>query len=371
MDGGMLTRWWALPIGIWLVICGPAFADESAVADQQRHDIGAHGRSGDALGQPPIPAAPTTAPDAPVYSTLPPPPGWTAAEFGSLASRPLADFLDPSDERTLETGRIASHRDGFFQKLSFSAAWLNRTSQQNMGVTEVRTGLTVAAPLPSRDFPLLITPAFNMTALHGPRSGPGIPDLPEQVYDASIDFTWLPKLSERWLGILSVGPGLYSDWEDLQDDAFRTKAKALARYEWSPDRLQLLFGVLYLDRDDVNWLPAGGLIWAPHADARYELLFPRPKLARCLARSARHEDWLYFAGEFGGDTWSVQPAAGQVDRITLRDWRLYLGIERRRDGGAGHRIEVGYVFSRDVRFDSATPDYQTGDTIMLRAGVDF
>jgi hypothetical protein len=329
--------------------------------------------SGPVAGQPEagydLPAA--SAGNEPVYSTLPPPPGWTAAEFARLASKPLAEPLVPGDETTLETGRIADHKDGFFQKLAFSAAWLNRTSEQNMGLTELRSRLTVALPVPSRDFPLLITPAFNVTALNGPNGRFAAPDLPAQLYDVSLELMWLPKLSDRWMGILAVAPGLYSDWDQLQDDALRTKVTALARYDWIAQRLQLVAGLLYLDRQDVNWLPAGGLIWTPHEDARYELLFPRPKLARAIARSELHEDWVYVAGEFGGDTWSFHRPAGGFDRLTIRDWRVYLGIERKRDGGAGHRLEVGYVFSRDIRFDSPRPDYQIGDTLMLRAGIDF
>jgi hypothetical protein len=57
--------------------------------------------------------------------------------------------------------------------------------------------------------------------------------------------------------------------------------------------------------------------------------------------------------------------------ITQRDWRVFLGVERKRPGGAGHRVEVGYVFSRDVRFDSATPDYQTDPAFMIRATLEF
>jgi hypothetical protein len=204
-------------------------------------------------------------------TNLPPPPGWTAAEFASLGSSPESEPLVPGDEFTEETGRLSSHKDGFFQKYSISGAWLYPGNGDNeLGLTELRTFLTVAVPLPSRDYPMLITPGFDATLFSGPES----PDLPSQVYDAYLDFMWLPKLTDGWLGILSLAPGVYSDFEDLQSDAFRIKGKALIRYDWSPDRLQLVAGVLYLNRNDVNWLPAGGLIWTPSDTVNLEMVFP-------------------------------------------------------------------------------------------------
>ncbi len=283
-----------------------------------------------------------------------------------LAGKPLDEPFDSRDT-TLRGIQLTSHKNGFFQKFEFSAAWLPRTSEANLGLTELRTFVTVAVPLPTRDYPLLISPGLNITTLAGPLK----PDLPPQLYGTYLELMWLPKLSERWLGILSVTPGVYSDFDDTTDDALRVKARALARYDWIPGRLQLMFGVLYLDRYDVNWLPAGGIIWTPNDAARYELVFPRPKLAHCLSRTREHEDWLYFAGEFGGDQYEMSYPNGTADTMILRDWRLYLGIERKRDGGAGARLEIGYVFSRSIQFQSTPVDYNTGDTIILRAVFDY
>jgi hypothetical protein len=306
-----------------------------------------------------------------VSTTLPPPPGWIAAEFASLSrtmgSSPESEPLLPGDELTIETGRIASHKTGFFQKLALNSAWLARGGAENLGLIENEAFVTVALPLPSRDFPLLVTSGFDWFSLDGPSSRA----LPPSLYDAYLDFMWLPKLSERWLGILSVSPGLYSDFDAMQDDAFRIKAKALARFDLVPQRVQILFGILYLNRNDVNWLPAGGIIWDPHDDVHLELVFPRPRLAYRFTASGLFEDWVYLAGEFGGDTWSIRQGANQFDMITYVDWRVFLGVERKRPGGAAVRLELGYVFGRELQFNSATPDAQFDDTFLVRAGVDF
>jgi len=302
---------------------------------------------------------------------LPPPPGWIAAEFAALGptlgSSPESEPLDPSDELTLETGRIASNRSGFFQKLSLTGAWLNRGGSDEFGMTEGRSFVTVALPLPTRDFPLLITTGFDVTALDGPVA----PDLAPVLYDAYVDFMWLPKLADRWLGILAVSPGVYSDFDALQGDAYRTKGKALVRYDWVPGRVQVMAGVLYLNRFTFDWLPAGGIIWDPNDDVHLELVFPRPKVAYRFTASALHEDWAYLAGEFGGDTFSVRLGAETWDMIEIVDWRVFAGIERKRPGGASVRCEFGYVFGRKIEYESALPDYEPDDTWLVRAGFDF
>ncbi len=302
---------------------------------------------------------------------LPPPPGWVAAEFASLGatlgSSPESEPLDPGDELTLETGRLASHRNGFFQKLALTGAWLPSNDEQGLGLVEIRTFVTVAVPLPTRDFPLLITPGFDVTSLDGPAS----PDLPPQLYAAYLDGMWLPKLNERWLGILSIAPGVYSDFDAVQEDALRIKAKGLVRYDWVPGRVQVLAGILYLHRFSVNLLPAGGIVWDPHDDLHLELLFPRPKAAYRWAASTLHEDWVYVAGEFGGDTYSIRRGLESWDMLELLDWRAFVGFERKRPGGGSLRLEGGYVFGREIEFASGQGDRQLADTILLRAGFDF
>ena len=54
----------------------------------------------------------------------------------------------------------------------------------------------------------------------------------------------------------------------------------------------VLFGVLYLNRNDVAWLPAGGVIWMPSDSRRYELLFPKPKLDHRIMVGADFERGL-------------------------------------------------------------------------------
>mgnify|MGYP007026219290 FL=1 len=118
-------------------------------------------------------------------------------------------------------------------------------------------------------------------------------------------------------------------------------------------------------------MPAGGIIWVPNDRQTYELLFPRPKLAHLIRREARHEDWLYLGAEFGGNSYAVERIPGITEKITLRDYRAYLGLERKLNGGAGFRLEIGFVWGRVIEFASGLPDVKADDTAMLRGGITF
>lgn len=319
----------------------------------------------EATGYPQNTSWPTN--DGPRYSTaqarqfegfdLPPPVGWQAEE----------SFIqgDPSPVMPMST-KISNRKSGIFQRFSFTETWLEGGRIADVGMNELEMYATFALPLPTADHPLLITPGFETIFLNGPIT----PDLPGQVYSAYAQFLWIPRISDRWTAFVGINPGMYGDYE-TSTEVFRLLGRGMLRYDWMPDYLQLMFGVLYLDRDDYSILPAGGVIWTPSDDVRFDILFPQPKLAYRFSYSERHEDWFYLGGEFGGDTWAVRRASGADDRITLRDLRLLFGVERKYDGGAGVRFEIGYVFSRVVEYASATPDIDLDSTLLLRGGFTF
>lgn len=262
--------------------------------------------------------------------------------------------------------KLKMHKDAFLQRLSLTATWLDRGSTSSVGVTEVELYATGAIPWPSREQPMLITPGFNVRFFDAV-----LPELPSEVYDAYLQWMWLPRWNEYWSGVLAVAPGGYSDFEQYESDALRITGRGLVRWHVQPDTLEVVFGVLYLDRTDYSLLPAGGIIWSPVEHARFELLFPKPKIGWRLAQDPGvREDWIYWGGEFGGDTWLVTHGA-QSERMTMRDWRTYVGAERILAGGSALRIELGYVFARTFEFESSNFEYEPDDSILVRLGGNY
>lgn len=317
---------------------------------------------------PPVYAA--NAPDSvftdhtdPTWSTqfAPPPYGTSLSDAGE----PVI-ILDEADSGPQPP---PGARNGVFQKLLFSWTWGPALSEGDFGFTDLNLSTVWGFPFPTVESPLLVTPSFGVSYLEGPEAR----DLPARLYSTGLDFRWIRPINERLMMDLGVGVGYYSDFEIDSGDALRITGRGLGIYQWSPETTVVL-GVVYLDRNDVSILPAAGMIWKPTDDWALELIFPQPKLARRVYHCGTDrglEYWAYLAAEFGGGQWAIASAGGEPELITLRDYRLLLGVESKLPGGLGTRLELGYIFGREIEFASATPDYKPDDTVLLRVGASY
>jgi hypothetical protein len=78
------------------------------------------------------------------------------------------------------------------------------------------------------------------------------------------------------------------------------------------------------------------------------------------------------AGEFGGGSWYVERSSGPDDLLAYRDWRVTLGVERRiGDYITTARLEVGYVFNREVEYDNSPGDQNLDSTIIVRGVLGY
>ncbi|MDD4267053.1 MAG: hypothetical protein PHN77_02400 [Thermoguttaceae bacterium] len=290
------------------------------------------------------------------------------APGGEESLAPIRGAASLAPEQPVDPDRPPDARDGMFQKLIFTSAYLDSGGSDGLGVTELDLRTVLALPIPSRKAPLLITPGFGTYLLQWRRS----PDLPSQLHDAYVQFRWMCRINPALATDLAVTPGVYSDFEQGSDEAIRLPGHAAALWTWSPE-WQALLGCAYLDRLETNILPIGGLIWTPDEDAKYEIVFPKPKLAQRIrwggASMEQVQDWIYLSGEFGGSAWAIRRASGAEDIVDYRDWRLLLGVERKAIGGLDYYGELGYVFNRKFQYASGNQEFEPGDTFMIRIGA--
>ena len=280
--------------------------------------------------------------------------------------------VKPSYDPALQMNpdRPPDARDGMLQKLIFSSTWLDAGGSQGLGMVEMDLRTVLALPVPSRDFPLIITPGYGISALEWS----GVRDLPSSLHSAYVQFRWMRRINPRLAIDLAVSPGVFSDFEQEADEMIRVPGHGALIWTLSPT-IKLVGGVGRFDRLDVDVLPIGGVIWTPNEDTKFEILFPKPKLARRInwfgTYSSTVSDWIYLAGEFGGSTWAIQRANGANDVLNYRDFRVILGLERKAIGMMDYRFEVGYVFGRELEYASATPEVEPSDTIMVRGGFSY
>jgi len=255
---------------------------------------------------------------------------------------------------------------GPLDHVQFTTTWLGG---DDLGFTDFELTWERAFPTISKYHLLTLKPGFGLHLVDGP-AGPGRPDLPPQLYDFFTDIKYMHPFSHLFAVELGLTPGLYTDFEKDAGDGFRLGARVVGYYTHSP-ALRFAFGVAFLDRDDVDFLPLGGVIWTPNPNIRYELVVPRPKLAHRFRQCCGCEDWWYLAGEFGGGSWSVQRTTGMQDAANYYDLRLAVGWERKTKAGPTAMLEIAYVFNRRLEFRNGGPIFEPDDAIMIRGGIGF
>ncbi len=266
--------------------------------------------------------------------------------------------------------------------------WLAAGGLRGVGVNSMEIYGTFALPfLYNTEHPLLITPGFAIHFWDGPVTlapNPADPtprdpaDLPPQTFDAYLDLAWNPQITPWLGGELSFRTGIYSDFRRITEDSLRYMGKGMLVMTMTPS-FTVKAGIWYLDRNRVKLLPAGGVIWTPNQDIRFEIFFPEPKIARRLAIYYNTEWWAYIRGEYGGGAWTLRradlaiiPVATQVDSFDYNDLRFAGGVEFVRLNGLRGLFEVGAAFDREIRYRSGVPRvFYPPATVFLRASLAY
>jgi hypothetical protein len=223
--------------------------------------------------------------------------------------------------------------------------------------------------------PLYLMPTFALHQWSGPRA-PAAADLPALAYSAFLDSGWQSDPAQILGAELGLRVGMFSDFETATSDSLRIQGRGIGRIRITP-RATLKAGVVYLDRNDIKLLPAGGILWQPNPDTRFDLFFPEPKLAHYLSTVGTFDSWWYVGGYYGGGNWTVQRTSGASESVDINDIRLVLGLEwgRNEQMREGRRVgffEVGYVFDRELVYkESPLDNMDLQDTFMVRAGLGY
>jgi hypothetical protein len=309
-----------------------------------------------------ITATPSTSPYLTTPGTTPgfgPPPAGTSATPQYLFPNGTGQPIDLSQSLR------------FIQDLRLRQTWLEGGDDPNdLDINDTEVALTFTWPnFLTTGQPLFISPAFALHLWDGPSHMPA--DLPPQAYSAYLDMQWAtdPKLH---IGAeLGFRVGVYTDFNTLNEDSLRLQGLGLGVFHLTPT-MTAKIGVMYLDRNKIKLLPAGGLLWTPTPHVRFDIFFPQPKLSAYLTTLGKHEVWWYLAGEYGGGAWTIERADGSSDRIDINDIRVSAGFEWTGPKGFTGFFEAGFVFEREVVYVVTPSDtFDADDTFMLRAGFSW
>jgi hypothetical protein len=371
-DRAIVCRFAAAVIG-GLAICGLARAQLPTPPFQPNYSSpAAYGQfvSSDSLAPSPLPPVTGSA-----YASAP---SFSTADSGKipakLASYPR-DFTEPllgePDNFVLipeaQQPQIPPQRAGFFQRIAGTTTYLPRLGDNSVGFEDTEVYGVFGVPCPTRDMPLLIEPGTDFWVV----DTPGF-NLPATLHDDYLEFHWLAKLNDVWGADLMVTPGWHSDYQNPNgSQAFRLESHAVVVYTWSPT-LKIAVGAAYWGRLNANVVPAGGIIWTPNEDTRFELMTPKPRIAYRFNCDPCSERWIYLAGEFGGGQWAIQQAGGVDNILNYSDYRVMLGIEHKSlNLSLNGFAEIGYVFGRQLQYEKNLPDQNLPSTMMARLGLSY
>ncbi len=157
---------------------------------------------------------------------------------------------------------------------------------------------------------------------------------------------------------LATSIGAYSDFEDSARDGIRFQSHAVGFLDMG--LADLVFGVEYLDRDDIKLLPVGGIVFR-NEDIRAELIFPRPRIDIALDE----ETSLFFKGNLGGGSWDIERPDESNDVLTYRAFEVTVGLQNVGEESVSS-VELGYVFDRSIEFRNTNFEETFGDAFILR-----
>lgn len=299
---------------------------------------------------------------------LPGSPTGSFPTYGPPAPAPTPQYLFPGG---LGGGLDLSQSIRFIQDLRLRHTYLGAGNDPNdVGINDTEAAVTFTLPnFLTTGQPLFVSPAFALHLWDGPSLLPA--DLPPSAYSAYLDFQWASEPNLQLGAELGFRLGVYSDFNTLNDNSLRIQGLGLGIARLTPT-VTLKLGVMYLDRNNIKLLPAGGVLWTPTPQVRFDIFFPQPKLSAYLTTLGQYELWWYLAGEYGGGAWTIERASGTSDRIDINDVRLSAGLEWTGPRGLTGFVEGGFVFKRQVIYVVTPADsFDPGDTFMVRAGLSF
>jgi len=269
------------------------------------------------------------------------------------------------DECEIELRRFKKQA---LQRVSLAAGWMgDLDGGRGLRSSYLDASLESGIPLGSFDNIIGVKPRFRVDWIDAELTV----DIPSELYQFELQFFYRRPIHDRLSMIGIFSPSIRSDLK-TSDNAFRVSALALLNWECIRDRIMLSAGAVYLGRADLPVLPALGLSWTPSRIAKLDLRFPSSRLSYRLAKSGgESEKWAYLSAGLGGNTWAVSRSSSLSDELSLRDFRLTLGIEKLVDGGGGWFAESGYAFNRKLEYEIDDKELNLGDAVVFRSGWSY
>lgn len=286
--------------------------------------------------------------------TLPSPEPQASNKSSGCADESIHNFSTPEiDGKRLKLSRLMHEPYSAYRSEQSMFAWMPGHGE-DFGWFDWQTD-----PYLRRGNQHGLTGAINIHWLAGPISSP----LPPRLYDFTLGYQVRNKLSDQFSYDLYTSVGAYSDFEASARSAIRFPSHAVGMFHVNRS-MDFVFGVDYLDRNDIAVLPVLGLSLRDvfvHG-LKMDLIFPRPRIDYMLSETNR----IYLAGHMDGGTWQVRFPDGSNPVMSYRDLRLMFGVESTNKDGSLSAWEFGYVFDRNLEFNNQPGHSSFDDAFIIQ-----
>lgn len=276
----------------------------------------------------------------------------------------------PEMETWADSYLLPSVQEGAFHKITANALWAPKSGLLEFAQLGVRA--TFAFPLPKKTSPLLVSPGFSgwffdkdiTKSRHWLGSS-------LDLYSANCEIRWIKPISSQYYLEIGAAPGIHSAFKYSTAEGFRIPAHLGLIWKYNP-RTKVKLGCAFLDRFDSDWLPFGGIVWAPdELEMVFELMFPNPKISKRIrwwgaAAGNDISDWLYISGELAGDCWTLKNDDGRIHSLAYRDYRVMIGYEKKTAGCVNFAVEVGGMFGRKLKSDWNSEEISPDPGVFVR-----
>jgi len=195
-------------------------------------------------------------------------------------------------------------------------------------------------------------------------------DVPETLFSTGGGVTALKQLNDRWRMLASVNVAYQGDGEA---EVNIITVSGVGMLQWQKtETTQWTFGVAVTGQDNFPVIPLVSVTCKPREDWEVSLGLPRTRIAHKVNWfGPQHDMWLYtgLLG-VGGGTYGVRRADGLDDQLTINEFPIALGLEKRGDGPK-YFVETGIVVGRAIEYEVSGETENVGEGFYARFGLSY
>jgi hypothetical protein len=175
--------------------------------------------------------------------------------------------------------------------------------------------------------------------------------------------------TDDWMFWGNITPALFTDFEELSNDDYRTLFHGMAMYRWRSN-VEFALGAAY-DRQfgEDELYPMGGVVWRIGEEWELNLVLPMPRITYAPSRTFQ----LFADVRPEGDYWNVSDEdLDEEFDFRLEGFRAALGFEYRVAPHVWLHLAAGSAFERKYEIeesDARTFESDAEDTYFVRGGL--